>query len=513
MSYKDHHSKTPNIPIYISTVEVMLSSSRMTSSEASNSAVWCSSFQKMPPAGILSDTAWYFPAHLSSAETTPRSNISPSGCISSVVYSSRLDIVLAQTSKGKGLGKDNSCVNPSGIGSASPSPLCNSFYSTGTPSPDTSCKSCTGHAWSICHSSSDHMDSKQLGASLPSTTASRTLPCWTSRLDVALCAIPSASRSHSKNLHTALGPCRAQTTQHGNSQYNAQLSDLHTSVKLYISTCSIAIKPFRTASQASSHAYSSLLLPQLKKFSSTSSGCPTESQMAHHPTPSTASEDLHITQFHVASTAGPVFPQQTVSRKIQLSPASVSKRDNSVAPEPAASGHLEPDLVVFQNSHSTGKGFERTSRPGIIPSRHNVSKVTLILATPWTSFPIQVIREFRKSPAPSILIRTPGANAVGLPFYSGDIGSGVSLSINPVCCPELLSSQQYHGGNSESKPFQQSGTVSGNADEDTLVTTVQACATNAASYRAGESAWCPSISVKIASLGTGRKVVKISIPF
>lgn len=514
MSCKDHHNNTSDIPIYISTVEVMLSSSKVTPSQASKSAVWCSSFQKMPPAEILSDSAWYFPAHLSSAETAPRNNNSASGCISSAVYSSRLDIVLAHTSKRKGFGKDSSCVNPSGIRSACPSHPYNSFCSAGAPSPITSCKSCSGSTWNTCHSSTDHMGPKQFATSLPSTTtASGTLPCWKSRLDVALCAIPPVAQSHSKILHTALGPCRAETRQRGYGQCSAQLSDLHASVKLYISTCSIAIKPFRTASQTSSHAYSSLLLPQLKKFSSTSSGCPTESQMAHHTIPSTTSEDLHITQFHVASSAGPpVLPQQTVSREIQLSPTSVSKRDHSLAQGSAASGHLDPDLVVFQNSHTSGKGFERTSSPGVISPPHNVSKITLILATPWTSFPIQVIREFRKSPAPSILIRTPGTDTVGPTFYSGDIGSGFSLSINPVCCPELLPSQQ-HRANSESKPFQEPGTAIGNADEDTLITTVQACATNAATRIAGESAWCPSISVKIASFGTGRKVVKISIPF
>ncbi|XP_054825905.1 spectrin beta chain, non-erythrocytic 5 [Eublepharis macularius] len=463
-SQEDHHCNTPDIPIYISTVEVMLSSSRMTQSQASKSAVWRSSFQKMPSAEILSDSAWYFPAHLSSAETTPRNDISPSGCISSTVYSSRLDIVLAQASKGKGLGKGNSCVNPSGIGSACPTPPCNGSSSVGASSPLTFCKSCSVSDWS--HTSTDHIGPKQFAASLPSTTASRALPCWTSRLDVALCAIPPVSRSHSKNLHTALGPCSAETTQHGYSQCNAQLSDLHASVKLYISTCSIAIKPLRTASQASSHTYSSLLLPQLKKFSSAYSGCPTESQMTYHTIPSIASEDLHVTEFHVTSTAGPGLPQQTVSKEIQLSPISTSKGDHPVGERPATSGHLDPDLVVFQNPHSSGKEFERTSSPGIIPAHQNVSKITLILATPWTSFPIQVIREYKKSPAPSILIRAPGT--VVPPFHSGDIGSGFSLSINSVCYPELLPSQQ-HSTNSESKTFQEPGSILGNADQDTLM--------------------------------------------
>uniref|UniRef100_A0ACB8G4D3 Uncharacterized protein n=1 Tax=Sphaerodactylus townsendi TaxID=933632 RepID=A0ACB8G4D3_9SAUR len=505
MSCKDHHGNTPDIPIYISTVEVMLSSSRVTPTQASKSSVWCSSFQKMPPAQILSDSAWYFPAHLSSAETMPRSDISSSGCRSSVVYSSRLDIVLAHTSKGKDFGKDNSCVNPSGIRSACPIPPYNSFCSSDAPSPLTSCKPCSGSAWSACHTSGDYVDAKQVAASFPPTTASRALPCWTSRLDVALCAIPPVSRSHSKNLHTALGPCRAETAQHGNSQCNAQLSNLHASVKFYISTCSIAIKPFRTHPQRSSHAYSSLVLPQFKKFSSASNGFPVESQMAHHAIPSTASEDLHITQFHVTSTSGSGLPQQTVSKEIWISPTSVSKRDNPVSQRPAARGHLDPNLVVFQNNYSSNKNFERTSSPGIISTHHNVSKITLILATPWTSFPIQVIREFRKNPAPSILIRTSGTDTVGQSFHCGRLGSGFSLSINPACYPKLLPSQQNRA-NSESKSFQEPGTISGNANQDTVVSTVQACATNAASDRADESAWCPSISVKIASFGTGRKV-------
>ncbi|CAI5763944.1 spectrin beta chain, non-erythrocytic 5 [Podarcis lilfordi] len=473
MSCPDHRSKTSTTPIYISTVEVMLSSSQVTPSLAPKSAVWGSSFQRMPPAAILSDSAWYFPTHSSPADTLPRHDISPSHSLSSEVYSSRLDIVLAHTDKGNGFGKDNSCVNPPGIKSACPAlhrdPQYNGYSSGGAQSSLISSKQCSGCDWSACHSSPDHTGSMQFAVPFPPAAASRALPCWTSRLDVSLCAIPSQS----KKLHTALTPCSSEPpVRHGYSPCKAQLPDLHASVKLYISTCSIAVKPFRTASQASSHGYSSLFLPCRKNMSSASSSLATDPQMTHQAIPSRSSADLQITQLHVTSTAKcPGLPQQTVSREIWLSPTTVSKGDHPVGKRTVANAHLDPDLVVFQNRHSTSKEFGRTSSARIIPDCHKVSKITLILATPWTSFPIQVIKEFRKSPAPSVFIRASGSNT-GVPAFQTDyIGSGFSLSINPVCCPEFQPLQQYDA-NSQSKPSKEPNTIR-NVDQDTLVTNMQ----------------------------------------
>lgn len=499
------------MPIYVSTVEVMLASSSVTPPLASKSAAWDSSFQSMPPAKILSDLAGCFPGHSSSSETSPRKD-NLSHCVSSQVYSSRLDIVLAHKNKRKGSRKDNIRVDPSGIGSACPTfnraSKGNGYCSVSAQSPLASCKHCLRRVWSAHRSSADPSGPMQFAVPLTSAS-SRALPCWTSRLDVALCAIPGVSSSRSKDLYTALAPSDSELTQHGCSQCSAKLSDLHASVKLYISTCSIAIKPFRDASQASGHVYSSLLVPQLKKISSASSENAAESETTHQQVPSGSSADLQITQLHVTSTAiGPGLPQRTVSREIWLSPSTASKRNGPVGKRMVTNTHLNPNIVDFQNCNSSETELGRTPSSGIIPPHHKISKITLILATPWTSFPIQVIREFRKSPSP-VFTQTQVSDTVGSTFYPGDIRPGFSLSINPICSPEFLPSAQ-HSACSGSRFFLEPDSV-GNADA--MVTSVQPRTINAPSCRTGESVWYPSVSVKIASFGPGRKVVKISIPF
>ncbi|XP_062974523.1 spectrin beta chain, non-erythrocytic 5 [Elgaria multicarinata webbii] len=509
MSCMDFYSETSGAPIYISTVEVMLSSTGAAPSSASRSAALGSSFQRMPSADILSDSAWYFPACLPSTETLPRNGILPSHCLSSEVYSSRLDIVLAHSNS---FGKESSRVNPSGLKPACPTlhrpPQCNGYSSTGAQSPLASSKRYPGSDQRACHSSTDHAGPVQFTGPFSSATASRALPCWTSRLDVSLCAIPDASPTERKKLSTALAPCSSEPMQPSYSHCNARLSDLHASVKLYISTCSIAIKPCRAASQASGHAYSSILLPHLKKISSPSSGCKTGPQVTHQAIPSRSSADLQITRFHVTSTAKcPGLPQQTVSREIWLTPATVSTADASVGKRTVTNPHLDPDLVVLPNCHSTGKESGRTSSAEIIPTHHKISKITLILATPWASFPIKVIREFRKSPAPSVFINTPDSNMDGPSFQTDYIGSGFSLSIKPVCCPELYRSQQL-GANSGPNPFQEPDTV-GNANQDALATSVQTCTTRTASHQTGESAWYPSISMCLKSSDFGRTVDEV----
>ncbi|KAH0620638.1 hypothetical protein JD844_021301 [Phrynosoma platyrhinos] len=516
MSCTDLHSKTADIPIYISTVEVMLSSSRVATPPTSKPAVQETSFRRMPPAEILSDSDWYFPAHLPPTETLPRNDILPPHCLSSEVYSSRLDIILAHSNKGKDLGRDQSCVNPSGIKAAC-STLhkglqCNGYSNAGVHSSLISCKQYSGSGCSGCHSSTVHADPVQFAVPFPSATASRGLPCWISRLDVSLCAIPeSDSSSQSKTTHAALPLCNSEPRQHSYNHCSAQPSDLHASVKLYISTCSIAIKPFRAASQTSNHAYSSLLLPHLNKISTGSSSHGARPQMTHQAIPSRSPTDLQITRFHITSTDKCPDPhQQTVSREIWLSPTTMTKGDSPFGKRTIQNTHLDPDMIVFQNHHSTGEKYGKTSSTGIIPGHHKISKITLILATPWTTLPIKVIKEFQKNSAPSIFVKTQGSNLEGPNLQTDCIGSGFSLSINPVCCPEFQPSRQ--GARSEPKPFQEPGTV-GETDQATPLTNMSACTTNAASHKTGESKWCPSISVKIASFGAGRKVVKISIPF
>lgn len=512
MSCRELLQKTSAMPIYISTIEVMLSSSRVTPPLASKPAAWDSSFQRMPPADVLTDLAGCFPARLSSLETLPRKG-SPPRSVSSEVYSSRLDIVLARTKERKGSGKDNGRADPSGIRSACPTfpraPKGNRYCSVSAQSPLASCKQCLGKDWSAHCSSTDRVGPMQFAVPLPSASASRALPCWTSRLDVALCALPGVSQS--KKLSTVLAPSNSELA-HGYSQCKAKLSDLHASVKLHISTCSVAIKPFQATSQARGQVYSSLLLPQRKRISPPSSEFAAESEMTRQAIPSGSSSDLQITRFHVTSTAKcPGLPLQTVSREIWLSPVTASKGNKPVGKRTATNAHLDPDMVDFQSCHSSGTELGRNPSSGIIPMRHKISKITLILATPWTSFPIQVVREFRKSPSPSIFIKTQGSDTGRPTFHPDGIRSGFSLSINPVCRPEFLPSPQ-HCGNSESKPFPEPDSVR-NAGQDTLVASVQPRATNATSCRTGDSVWCPSISVRIASFGPGRKVVKISIPF
>uniref|UniRef100_A0ABM5FN35 Spectrin beta chain, non-erythrocytic 5 n=1 Tax=Pogona vitticeps TaxID=103695 RepID=A0ABM5FN35_9SAUR len=503
MSCPDLHSKTSGVPIYISTVKVTLSSSRAAPPAASKSAVWVNSFQTKQPEEIVSESTWYFPAHLLSTETQPRNDSLPSRSPSSEVYSSRLDIILAHSNRGKDLGEDDSCVNPPRIKTACPTLhrglQCNGYSNTGTQSSLISCKQYSGTEWSDCHSSADPVGPGEFAVPLPPATVSRALPCWTSRLDVSLCAVPDASSPQRKNSNTAPAPCISKPTQRGCSQCSAELSDLHASVKLYISTCSIMIKPFRTASQASSHAYSSLLSSRLKKISSPSSGLGEESPVTHQDTPSRSSADLQITQFRVTSRdKSPDLPLQTVSRDIRLSPTAVNKEGAPVGKQIVRDPGLDPDLVVFQDHHSTDKAFRRTSNTGMIPSHHKISQITLILATPWTSFPIKVIREFRKSPAPSVFIKTLGSGTGSPNFQPGYKGSGFSLSINPVCCPEFQSYQQQ-GANSEPH----------STDHSTLVTSMRACTTNAASHKTGESAWCPSFSMYVKSSDFGNTVDEV----
>ncbi|KAM6459321.1 uncharacterized protein PHA67_008307 [Liasis olivaceus] len=491
MSCRYLPNQTSDTPIYISTVEVMLSSAKVVPSPVSRAALYGASFQRMPPEEIISDSAWYFPTHSSSTGTLPISDILPSPCLSSEVHSSRLDIVLAHSNKGNGLGKDNSCVNSSSIKSACPTLFrdtqCKGYNSIEARSLLASCSGASdwkGNDWDACHSSAVSFHS----------AASRALPCWTSRLDVSLCAIPDASSSQNKNLYQVLAPCNSRSTEQHYNQCNSQFSDLHASVKLYISTCSIAIKPI-------SAAYSSLLLPHLKKISTTSPGLTAGPQMSHQVIPSGNSVDHQVKQLHVTNpTKCPILPQQTVFKEIWLTPSTLAKADSLLGKRTVANSQLDPDLVVFQNHHSTGKEFGKTSNAGIIPAHHKISKITLILATPWTSFPIKVVREFRKQPVPSVLIKASGSDMGGSMLQPDCTGSSISLSINPICCPEFQPSQ-------ESKPFQDPD-ASGNADRAAFLTHRQA-----SSRAPGENTWCPSISVKIASFGTGRKVVKISIPF
>ncbi|XP_044291663.1 spectrin beta chain, non-erythrocytic 5 [Varanus komodoensis] len=356
---------------------------------------------------------------------------------------------------------------------------CNGRSSVGAESHRAPSKQYPASSWSVCHSSPGHAGPMQFPGPFSSATSSRALPCWTSRLDVSLCDIPEASPSQRKNLYTVLSPCCSEPAQ---PSYNTQLSDLHASVKLYVSTCSIVIKPCRTASPPSSHAYSSLLLPHLRKISSPSSGCGTSPQEDHQAIPSRSPEDLQVTQFHVSSTAKcPGLPQQTVSREIWLTPTTVSAADAPVGKRTVTNTHVGADMVVFQNCHSTSKDSVRSSSAGIIPAHHKISKITLILATPWASFPIKVVREFRKSPAPSAFINTPTSEMVSQTFQQEYMGSGFSLSINPVGCSALYPSRKQ-GGNSVSEPLQEQD-AEGNANQASLATNVQTCTTRATSHQ------------------------------
>lgn len=486
MSCRYLPNKTSDTPIFISTVEVMLSSARVVPSPISRAAVYGASSQTMPPAENISDSAWYFPAYSSSAET-----ILPSPCLSSEVHSSRLDIVLAHSNKRNGLEKDNSCINSSTFKSACSTLLrdtqCKGYNSTYAQSLLVSCRGASGwkgNYLDACHSSAVAFQS----------AASRVLPCWTSRLDVSVCAIPDASLPQNKNLNQSLASCNSKSKEQNYNQCNSQFSDLHASVKVYISTCSVAIKPIRAA-------YSSVLLPHLKKNSTTSPGLTKGTQKSHQVIPSGNAADHQVKQLHVINpTKCPILPPQTVFKEIWLTPSTLAKADTLLGKRTVTHSQLDPDMLVFQNHHSASKEFGKSSSVGIIPAHHKISKISLILATPWTSFPIKVVKEFRKQPTPSVLIKASGSDMGGSTLQSDCKGSSILLSINPVYCSEYQPSQ-------ESKHLQDPDAAT-NAGQGAFLTNMQA-----SSHGHGENTWCPSISVKIASFGTGRKVVKISIPF
>lgn len=503
MSYRDHRCK-PSSATYVSTVEVLLSSCRMTPPPPFESAVRDRPFQKMP------ETAWHPPTGQSVAELAPGNAISPP---SSVSYCSRLDVILAHTDQRKGFGSASHSVSPSDetstCSSACKDPWGHGYERSGTQSTSASYKQYSKREKSVHRISPGKRDPLKLALSLPSDVLSCRAPSsWTSRLDVDLSAIPAASMLHSKNLHASLEPCDSLPSQQGCSQCNGQMSDLHTSMKLYISTCSLTIKPFQAASHGSSHAHSSLLLPQLEKVPETPSGLPTQSQKPKQGFPSGGSPALQITRFHVTSSKCPGLPQQTLSRDIWLSPAVLTGRENSANGNEIMNKDLSPELIVFQNYSSSRPEFRKTPCDGLRPAHHKVSKITLMLATPWTAMPIQVVREFRKSLNPTIFIKTRDSDRAGPPFHPVEIGAGLSLSVSPVCCSGLLSSCWTRSG---LRPSQETCTVK-SVCSDNLVTSIPAHTTSS-THRDTESPGCPSIAVNIASFGSGRRVVKICIPF
>lgn len=510
MSCRDHYCKHSSAPIYVSTVEVMLSSSGVTPPPTFESAIRDKPFQKWP------SSAWYLPGSQSAAKNVPRNATSPPSSISSGVYCSRLDVILAHTNRKRGFRKDPQYVNPSDMTSKSSTlhkdPQGNGHRSFGLWSTPASCKQYSVRDQSTCQSSTDKIGPMQLAISLPSDVSSLKTPLsWTSRLDVALSAIPAGSPLHSKGLPATLTSGHSVSPQHGYSQCNVQLPDLHASMNLYISTCSLTIKPFRADTPVSSHAYSSILMPQLEKVSAKSAGLPTGSQGPKQGFPSVGPPALQITRFHVTSSAKcSGVPQQTASREIWLSPAVLSEGKGSPTRSEVTQTDFDPDLVIFQNHPASGTKFGEAPCDGLTPAHHKVSKITLILATPWTTVPIQVVREFRKSQTSTVFIRTNDPDAAGPSLHTVGPGDGFSLSVNPVCCPKLLSTQK-HWATCGLRPSPAACSVPG-VDPDTLLTNTPAC-TASASHRAGESAWCPSFAVNIASFGAGRRVVKISIPF
>lgn len=503
MSYRDHHCK-PSSATYVSTAEVLLSSCRTTPPPPFESAVRDRPFQKMPV------PAWHPPTGQSVAELASGNAISPP---SSVSYCSRLDVILAHTDQRKGFGSASHCVSPSDetstCSSACEDPWGHGCGRSGTQSTSASYKQYSKREKSVHRISPGKSDPLKLALSLPSDVLSCKAPSsWTSRLDVDLSAIPAASMLHSKNLHASLEPCDSLPPQQGCSHCNVQMSDLHTSMKLYISTCSLTIKPFRAGSHGSSHAHSSLLMPQLEKVPETPSGLPTRSQKPKQGFPSGESPALQVTRFHVTSSKYPGLPQQTLSRDIWLSPAVLTGRENSASGNEIMSKDLSPELIVFQNYPSSRPEFRKTPCDDLTPAHHKVSKITLILATPCTAMPIQVVREFRRSPNPTIFIKTRDSDRAGPPFHPVEIGTGLSLSVNPVCCSRLLSS---HWTRSGLRPSQETCTVK-SVCPDSLVTNIPAH-TTASIHRDTEPPGCSSIAVNIASFGSGRRVVKICIPF
>lgn len=504
MSYRDLRCK-PSSAIYVSTVEMLLSSCRTTPAPPSESAVQDRPFQKMPV------PAWHPPTGQSVAELSPGNAISPP---SSVSYCSRLDVTLAYTDQSKGLGSAGHRVSSSDetstCSSACKDPWGHGNERSGTHPTSASYKQYSKREKSVHRISPGKSDPLKLALSLPSDVLSCQAPSsWISHLNVDLSAIPAASVPHSKkNLHASLEPCVSLPPQQGCSQCSVQMSDLHTSMKLYISTCSLMIKPFRAGSHGSSHARSSLLMPQLEKVPETPSGLPTRSQKPKQGFPSGGSPALQITRFHVTSSKYPGLPQQTLSRDIWLSPAVLTGRENSASGNEITSKDLSPELIVFQNYPSSRPEFRKTPCDGLTPAHHKVSKITLILATPWPAMPIQVIREFRRSPNPTVFIKTHDSDRAGPAFHPVEIGAGLSLSANPVCCSELLSS---HWTRSGLKPSQETYTVK-SVCPDKLVTNIPAHS-RASAHRDTERPGCPSIAVNIASFGSGRRVVKICIPF
>ncbi|KAK2533192.1 hypothetical protein Q9966_007710 [Columba livia] len=384
MSCRDHHCKLSSAT-YVSTMEVMLSSSRMSPPPLFESAVRDRPFQKMPA------SAWHPPTGQSVAELAPGTASSPPNSVSSGAYCSRLDVVLAHTDRRKCFRSADHCVSPSDETSRCSSPPRDSrghgYGGSGTQSTSSACKKYSKREKIAHHISPEKNDPLKLAVSLPSDVHHcKAPPSWTSRLDIDLSAIPAVSTLHSKNLHASLEPCDS-----GCSQCNVQMPDLHASMKLYISTCSLMIKPFQADSPERSHAYSSLLMPQLEKVPETPADLPTGSQKTKQGFPSGGSPALQITRFHVTSSKYPGLAQQTVSRDIWLSPAVLTRRENPGTGNEVASKDLNPELVVFQNHPSSRPEFRKTPCDGVTPAHHKVSKITLILATPWTAMPIQVI--------------------------------------------------------------------------------------------------------------------------
>lgn len=501
MSCRDHHCKLSSAT-YVSTMEVMLSSSRMSPPPLFESAVRDRPFQKMPA------SAWHPPTGQSVAELAPGTASSPPNSVSSGAYCSRLDVVLAHTDRRKCFRSADHCVSPSDETSRCSSPPRDSrghgYGGSGTQSTSSACKKYSKREKIAHHISPEKNDPLKLAVSLPSDVHHcKAPPSWTSRLDIDLSAIPAVSTLHSKNLHASLEPCDS-----GCSQCNVQMPDLHASMKLYISTCSLMIKPFQADSPERSHAYSSLLMPQLEKVPETPADLPTGSQKTKQGFPSGGSPALQITRFHVTSSKYPGLAQQTVSRDIWLSPAVLTRRENPGTGNEVASKDLNPELVVFQNHPSSRPEFRKTPCDGVTPAHHKVSKITLILATPWTAMPIQVVREFRRSPSPTIFTKTHDSDIDGPPFHSVEIEPGLSLSVNPICCSGLLSSHWARYGLRTSQETCALKSVC----PDNLLTNVPAH-TMSSTHGDTESAWCPSIAVNITPFGSGRRVVKISIPF
>jgi len=506
MSYRDHRCKLSSAT-YVSTAEVMMSSSRMTPPPPFESAVRDRVFQKMPA------SAWHPPTDQPVANLAPGNASSPPSSASSGAYCSRLDVILVHTDRRKGFRSASHCVSPSDEISRCYSPPRNpwghGYEGSGTRSSSSSYKRHSEREKRVHRVSPEKNDPLKLAVSLPSDVLScKSPPSWTSRLDVDLSAIPAISTLHRKNLHASLEPYDSFPPQQGCSQCDAQMPDLHASMKLYISTCSLMIKSFRADSHGSSHAHSSLLMPQLEKVPETPAGLPTGSQKPKQGFPAGESPALQITRFHVTSSKYPGLPQQTVSRDIWLSPAVLTGRENSATGNEVMSKDLNPELIVFQNHPSSSPEFRKTPCDGLTPAHHKVSKITLILATPWTAVPIQVVREFRRRPSPTIFIKTHDSDIAGPPFHPVEFGAGLSLSVNPVCCSGLLSS---HWARSGLRPSQETCTLRSVCPDNTL-TDIPAHTTSS-SHRDTEGAWCPSIAVNIASFGSGRRVVKISIPF